>query len=240
VTFSRLRWVSSSVLVLAATVAPPGIAAQDAAMPLQLFEGNEYERRVFTPDGVAEGVQRITIGTITEVGDELEIPVTSHGFDEAGQPSDSVHTTIRCRPEDAGMVMNILALVQQEGRDIRLRLRGGAVLYPDTAAAGPLPDVTLEASVEEGVVGFLGGRSQIVLNERTVTLEPEGEVSSAAGSYEIASRIELKFYVLGIRVRSKRYDARETISPERGLLRLELTSEGGGVAVLTRVTSAEG
>ncbi len=61
----------------------------------------------------------------------------------------------------------------------------------------------------------------------------EGSAPSLpSGFYSISSRIELKFYVLGIRVCSKRFDALETVTPDRGLLRLALTAEDGNSSVL--------
>jgi hypothetical protein len=225
------------VLVLSG-VAPSGpLRAQDAGMPFRLSEGNRYERRSVSADGELESVQRITVGDVVERDGLIEVLVVSHGFDLDGQPSDSVHTRISCRPDGADMVMNLLALVQPDGRDIELSLKGGTILYPQSPEPGPLPDVVLEASVEEGVVGFLGGRSQIVLGERTVILAPDTGELDSPGAYAITSRIELKFYVLGIRVRSKRYDAQETVSGERGLLRLVLTSEDGSSMTLSLVTA---
>ncbi len=229
--------------ILAVTVATSltwfaPVHAQGAGMPIFLVEGNQYERRTFDAEGTLEGLQKLEISQVSRVDEELEITVISRSFDTSGEATDSVQTTIRCRPESASMVMNLLALVEPEGRSVRLRLKGDEIAYPTAPDTTLLPDISLEAKVEEGVVGFLGGRSQIVLTNRMVA-DPiavaRGD-SDPEGAYSIISRIEMRFYVLGIRVRSKSYDAVETVAPGRGLIRQVLTAEDGSYTSLTLVS----
>ena len=144
------------------------IHAQDPAMPLLLIQGNRYERRTLDEQGRLQKSQDLEVGSISRTDDEIEVAVTVVSSDEAGDPADAVRTTIRCRVEDADMVMSVLALVGAEGRRVRVRVTGGEILYPSSPAADRLPPVELEATVEQGVVGFLGGRSRIALRDRTV------------------------------------------------------------------------
>lgn len=234
-----VSWLRASgvlaVMATSLTWSAP-VHGQGAGMPIFLVEGNRYERKTFDAEGVLEGLQKLEIGQVSRVDEELEITVISRSFDPSGEATDSVQTTIRCRPEGADMVMNLLALIKPEGRSVRLRLNGGEIVYP--TAPAPLPDVVLEAKVEEGVVGFLGGRSQIVLRNRTVTddVVTAPGVSDPEGAYSIFSRIDMTFYVLGIRMGSKSYDAIETLAPGRGLIRQLLTAEDGSVVSILRIS----
>ena len=203
------------------------IHAQDPAMPLLLIEGNRYERRTLDEQGRLQKTQELEVGSIRQADGEIEVAVTVIGSDEAGGSTDTVRTTIRCRVENADMVMSVLALVGAEGRRVRVRVTGGEVLYPSSPVAGSLPPVSLEATVEQGVVGFLGGRSRIALRDRTV--QP---TQGPPAAYTLASRLDLKFYVLGVRVRSQSYRMEEIVTPNRGLARQVLTASDGSSVVL--------
>lgn len=222
----------SAVGVLGATalsaLAMP-LDAQAPDMALAMVAGKRYERRSFGTDGELDGVQRIEVGGVERVGEYVEVEVLSRAFNPDGTPGDTVRTSIRCRPREAGMIMDILALVHPEGRSVRVRLEGGEVLYPPDAGTGTLAPVTLEARVEEGVLGFLGGRSRIVLTGRTVDA-----ADGPPGSYRLRSRLELQFFVLGVRVRSKRFEVVETVESGAGLQRQVLTAEDGSFVSLTR------
>jgi hypothetical protein len=199
-------------------------------MPLLLIEGNRYERRTLDEQGRLQKSQELEVGSISQTDGEIEVAVTVVGSDEDGGPADTVRTTIQCRVEDADMVMSVLALVGAEGRRVRVRVTGGEILYPSSPVAGSLPPVSLEATVEQGVVGFLGGRSRIALRDRTV--QPAQGPSAA---YTLASRLDLKFYVLGVRVRSQSYSMEEAVALDRGLLRQVLTAPDGSSVELTLV-----
>ncbi len=212
--------------------------AQRSGMPLFLVEGNRYERRSFDADGTLEEVETLEIGQLSQLAEELEITVVSRSFLPSGEATDSVRTTIRCQPEGANMVMNLFALIKPEGRSVRLRFEGGEINYPTTPTPTSLPDISLEARVEEGVVGFLGGRSQIVISNRTLTDDIAGGAgnSELQDAYSITSRIEMKSYVLGIRMRSRSYESIETVSPDRGLIRQRLTADDGSTTSLELVS----
>ena len=70
-------------------------------MPIFLVEGNRYERRTFDAERTLEGLQKLEVGQVSRVDEELEITVISRSFDPSGEATDSVQTTIRCRPEGA-------------------------------------------------------------------------------------------------------------------------------------------
>lgn len=208
-----------------------GVRAQSPGMPLFLVEGNHYERRTVDERGRLEKYEELEIGRLVRNGDEFEAAVTVRGFDEAGQATGAVQTTIRCRVEDANMVMTVLALLEPEGRRVRVRVTGEAILYPPPPAQGALPPVTLEADVEDGVLGFLGSRSRIVLRDRMAQPVPDLGVA-----YTVDERLDLAFYVLGVRVRSRTYRAEETIAQGRGLVRQVLTGPDGSSVSLDLVT----
>lgn len=227
---TRIRTRITAAVLLALGVAgwAVPVRAQGRAMPLLLVEGNRYERRTLDAQGQLTETQTLEVGRVRQRDGEIEVAVTVVGSDETGAATDTVRTTIRCRVEDADMAMSVLALTGAAGRPVQLRVTGGEILYPSSPDEARLPPVSLEATVERGVVGFLGGKSRIALRDRTVRPGP-------SAGYTLTSQLELKFYVLGIRVRSRSYRMEETVDPERGLIRQVLTSSDGGSVVLTLI-----
>lgn len=218
------------VAVLGLLAATSATAQGRSDMPLFLVEGNQYARRSFDEQGRLTQRQQLEISRVRAAGDDMEVVVTLWSYDEAGQPTNTVRTTIRCKTQDAGMVMNVMALIRPEGRRVEVRLTGGEVRYP-RAPTGPgtLPPVTLEANVEQGVLGFLGGKSRIRLRDRTIQA-----AAGPSSAYTITEWLDLKFYVLGVKVRERSYHAEQAIDPEQGLVQQTLTAPDGSYVSIER------
>lgn len=222
------------VLVLAWTT--PRLAQNNQEMPLFLIEGSRYARQSFDENGDLERSQKMEISRLIRREETLEVQVTLYSNEKDGQPSDTVRTTIRCQVREANMVMNVLALIQPEGRRVAVRVSGGEVLYPFSPPfPDTLEDITLEVEVKQGIPGILGGKS--LMHFRNRRLQPSTS-SSAPGeevNYTITEDLHVKFYALGIKVRERTYRVEETIQPDRGLARHVLRALDGSYVALKRV-----
>jgi len=217
-------------LALAVLLLSAGTATAQQ-MPLALVEGSQYTRRTVDAQGREEACQAIEVSRLATDGAEVVATLTVRPCEAEGA-GDAVRGTIRCRVDDAGMVMNAVALLGPEGRNVALRVTGGAVLYPGPPAQPTALDpVTLEATVESGTLGFLGGRSRIDLEDRRARSAATG---ASPGAYTVTEVVRLRAYVLGIRVRDRRYRAEHTLLPDGRLLRQVLTNPDGGTITLDR------
>lgn len=222
--------VGATLAVLLLSLGPSAAEAQ--RMPLALVEGSRYTRRTTDAQGGEEACQELAVGRLATDGTELvaTLAVSPCG---SGAASESARGTIRCRTEDAEMVMTAMALLGPEGRDVALRASGGAVLYPGPPAEPTaLDDASLDVTVESGTLGFLGGRSRIDLTERRVYPEVDGDLQKA-GAYTVTEAVRLRAYVLGIRVKDRRYQAVHTLLPDGHLIRQVLTGTDGTTITLT-------
>ena len=223
---TRPRWAAVVLGVLALWAAP--LAAQQ--MPLALVEGSRYTRQSVSAEGAEGACQTLDVGpvTVTVTGDEMAATLTVRSCDE--DAADASETTIRCRVDEARMVMNVVALLGPEGRDLALRVTGDALFYPGPPAQRvALDDVTLEANVERGALGFLGGRSRVDFQNRVAR---PSATDAPAGAYTVTETVRLRAYVLGVRVKNVRYRAEETLLSGGRLVRQVLTSSDGGSIVL--------
>lgn len=230
--------VRAAVAVLVCVqVAPLATSrAQHQTMPLLLVEGNRYERESSDAAGQRTARQTIEVGRLRSSGDELDVVVTVRDFDADGASSDSTQTTIRCRLDDADMVMNVLALLGPDARQVQVRITSGELRYPAEPTDGRLAPIVLDARLERGALGFFRGRSRIELRDRTVSDIQQSfspATNTYASTYTVTSRLEVRTYVLGVRVRSNSYRSVETIALGRGLVRQALTAPDGSSVALT-------
>lgn len=230
---------ASSCLFLCMTLLMPTAMAQKAQeleMPMFLVEGGSYTRQSFDENGDLVRSQKMEISRLNRQEEALEVQVTLYNDAENGQSSDAISTTVRCQAREANMVMNVLALIQPDGKRIAVRMISGKVLYPSRPTAPvTLEDIVLEAQVLQGVPGILDGKS--VLHFRNRSLQPSAASPTAGGhrSYTITEDLRVRIYTLGIKVRDRTYRIEETIQPDLGLVRHILTSPDGGYVSLDRV-----
>jgi hypothetical protein len=159
----------------------------------------------------------------------MEVGITFYNYNEDGVVADTLRTTITCRADAARMAMNITALLDPANRRYDVRVTGENLRYPRHARTHTtLPDVEMEVQVEDGMIGFLGGKSRIHVRDRRVQPSPEGI------PFTVHETLHMRFYVLGIKVRDRTYDMEETIVAPEGVVRLVLTGPEGYRTVLER------
>jgi len=230
--------VTSVILFISVlmSVYPTRVLAQDTReMPLFLIEGSSYIRQTFDKNGNLERSQKMEISGLIRREESLEVQIVLYNDSEDGQTSDTVRTTIECRTSEANMVMNVLALIQPEGKRVAVRVTGGEIRYPfRPTVPDTLAEVELEVRVKQGIVGFLGGKSKMHFRNRF--LQPSSpEAREEEATYSITEDLHVKFYALGIKVRSRTYRVEETIQAERGITRHELISKDGSYVLLERL-----
>ncbi|MEX2400489.1 MAG: hypothetical protein WD423_06925 [Rhodothermales bacterium] len=131
--------------------------------------------------------------------------------------------------------MNVLALTGSEGRRVSVQITGGDVGYPLRPATGDtLEDVRLQVSVEEGVLGFLGSNSRIHIRDRVVDVPSAPSPAEASHTYVVSATLHVRFYVLGLKVRDRRYGLEDVVETASGLRRQVLTSPDGSYVALER------
>jgi hypothetical protein len=213
-------------------VAQSAADRDSTAMPLVLLEGSQYKRQVFASDGTREEYQEVTVSRLQRTGDQAtEAEVTFYNYNADGIATDTLRTTITCRNDAAQMAMNITALLRPAGSRYDVRVTGEDLRYPrHDNASSPLPDVNMEVRVEDGMIGFLGGKSRIHLRDRHVRPAPEGT------PFTVQETLHMRFYVLGIKVRDRTYDLEETIAAPEGVVRLVLTGPEGYRTILEQIS----
>ncbi|MEX0601287.1 MAG: type II toxin-antitoxin system HicB family antitoxin [Rhodothermales bacterium] len=102
------------------------------------------------------------------------------------------------------------------------------------ATGDTLEDVRLQVSVEEGVLGFLGSNSRIHIRDRVVDVPSAPSPAEASHTYVVSATLHVRFYVLGLKVRDRRYGLEDVVETASGLRRQVLTSPDGSYVALER------
>lgn len=238
-------WVSA--------IRPLIVAYVMAGMPAQAGEsesdqpivdrvaGNCYERRVLDAAGRLNGHQRIRVrdATYGPNGPVARIDVVK--FRTGDAPGGELQIDERF---EFGMLGDIAEDAQEEaalqivgylGSDSRVSLDflDQTVIYPAGLCHDQdLPPVRLNLSAAGGLADLLGGRAEIRITDRTCRSAGDGE------SYFIEADLQMKVYLMGIRLRNERYRSRQLVDPQQGLVQHVLEKPGGSRQELNMVEPA--
>lgn len=205
-------------------------------MLLGMLAGHRYERVTVDAKGALVDKSVLDIGRITRDAGELSVPLRVAVYkDDALQKEFT--STWTCAPDASSMVMSILVFgTDLDQPRMRLETKGSPLAYPSgLPPSGALADLSIELKVKQGFLRVFGARTRITLSERRITTDSSG---SPPGTYTIVSRVELRAYAWGLRIKRARFTSEETISPSEGLLRHVLRREDGGYSELRLVSPA--
>jgi hypothetical protein len=202
-------------------------------MLLSALEGHRYERVSYDADGRAEERATIDVGSVEFDGAEVSVPLEV-AVEKDGAVARRFTTRWTCAPRAGDMVMAILVFSDDLDKpSMRLETAGTPLIYPrEVPASGRLPDASVEVKVRQGMLRVLGARTRITLTDRRIELL-DGE--STPRRHTIRSRIEVRAYAMGIRVRRVRYTSEETVDPKAGILQHILRREDGSYSALRRL-----
>lgn len=225
-----------SVAVVPAQTA--GSDVQTTASDLMsAVEGHRYERTTVDSTGALVERAVLDVGRITRNAGELTVPLTVAVY-KNNRLERRFSSEWSCAPEAGSMIMSLLVFGEDASKPrMRLEMMGTPLVYPrDVESDRALPDLSMELKVKQGILQMFGARTRISITERRVAKAATlTDATFANGAYTITSRIEIRAYAWGIRVKRVRFESEETISPEEGLLRHVLRREDGGSSVLKRV-----
>jgi hypothetical protein len=230
-------------LAVAASVAAMAPAIQQGsagpeAMLLQTLQGHRYERVSYDAKGRVEERAVIDVGPLQDDGDSISVSLDVE-VQKDGSIARRFSTRWACERRGGDMLMAILVFSEDLDKpSMRFETTGSPLVYPrEIPSSGVLPDASVEVKIRQGVLRFFGARTRITFTERRVT---PAEAGASRRAYTVTSRIELKAYAWGIRVRRVRFTSEETVDPEAGVLQHILRREDGSYSALRRVTSDAG
>ena len=141
-----------------------------------------------------------------------EIEVVTELFDKDKQSTDKYTTTYRCEPDDANVM--IMAFPFSKPKSKETEINTISENFKKLYDLQNLKDIKLEMSFDSGLLNFFGSKSIIKIYDRKLE----------DGKNTIKSKINIKAYAWGIRIKQLNYTVIEKLN-EKGLLTFQKFSE---------------
>jgi len=144
-----------------------------------------------------------------------EIEVVTELFDKDKKSTDKYTTTYRCKPDEASVM--IMAFPFSNPKSKETEINSTSKKFKELYDLENLEDIELEMSFDSGLLNFFGSRSMIKIYDRKLE------------SYKnnIKSKINIKAYAWGIRIKQLNYIVNEKLN-RKGLLTSQKFTEADG------------
>ena len=193
----------------------------------EMFIGQLVNRSVvrenFDENGVFLNIQSFQAGGLKELKGYYKIEVVTELFDENGTSTNKYTTTYQCKPEESSIMIMAFPFSNPKSRETEINTvsKNFKELYDLTN----LEDVELEMSFDSGLLNFFGSNSKIKIYDRVLESNGNGKT--------IISKINIKAYALGIRIKQLDYVASEKLTSKNLLSFQKFTEEDGSYFTMT-------
>jgi hypothetical protein len=192
------------------------VFAQDEMLIGQL-SNRLVVRENFDKNGDFLNKQTFKAGKLKESNGYYEIEVVTELFDENGASTNKYTTTYRCKPDESSIM--VMAFPFSNPKSKETEINTVSKNFKELYDLENLEDIELEMSFDSGMLNFFGSKSTIKIYDR--------ELEISTGYNTIKSKINIKAYALGIRVKQLNYTVNEKITGN-GLLTFQKFDEEDG------------
>ena len=177
------------------------------------ISGRVVVRENFDEDSVLLNKQTFEAGEIMEKDGYYQIEVVTELFDDENTSTEKYTTTYRCKPAEASVMVMAFPFAKPKAKETEINTT--STDFKELYDLENLEDIELKMTFDSGLLNFFGSKSNIKIYERKL----DGNKKS------IASKINIKAYALGIRIKQLDYDVVEKLS-NNGLLTFQKIHRG--------------
>lgn len=193
-------------------------------------DGNKYEKVSYDKKGKILNTQKIEAGIVQKKGSNYLLPVKIFSYDANGKLKDTYETNYICEPSENKLFMHVFPLSdKQKYTNVSVRLLSENDFYPiGKREMDALPDISFSMDIQGGLLGFFGANSKINISERKIFNEEK-----EPKNYRINEKVEIKAYILGVKIRTINYTVTELFNPVIGILKQEFKESSGELFTIT-------
>ncbi|NOY47305.1 MAG: hypothetical protein GXO84_03715 [Chlorobi bacterium] len=180
-------------------------------------------RENFDKKGELINKQSFQIGKIKELSGYYEIEMLTKTYDSNGKLLDEYKAEYKCKPNESSLVVMILPFFNPNSK--KTMIKSKAVNFKELYNLRDLKTIEVEISFDSGVLNFFGSKSIIKIYERALLSNKEGKV--------IQSKLNVKAYALGIRVKNLNYKIIEKLTDNGQLLFQKFTEKDESYFTMT-------
>lgn len=199
----------------------PSILISQNEMLIRQLSERMIVRENYDKNGKLINNQTFQIGNVTETEKYYEIEVDTELFDENGKSTDKYTTSYRCKPEESSTIVMVFPFYNPKkmATEINVTSKNFKELYD----LNNLGDIELEMTFDSGLLNFFGSKSVIKIYDRTL----EGNKTN------INSKINIKAYAWGIRIKQLNYTVNEKLNGNGLLTFQKFTEEDNSYFTMT-------
>lgn len=181
-------------------------------MLIEQISGRTIERENFDKDGDFLNKQIFDAGKEKEKNGYYEIEVITELFDKDKKSTDKYTTTYRCKPDEASIMVMAFPFSNPKSKETEINTTSAN--FKELYDLENLENIELEMSFDSGLLNFFGSKSTIKIYNRKLD----------SNKNNIKSKINIKAYALGIRIKQLNYNVIEKLN-ENGLLTFQKFTE---------------
>ncbi len=180
-------------------------------------------RENFDENGDFLNKQTFKGGKIKEALGYYEIEVVTELFNENRTSTDKYSTIYRCKPDESSVMVMAFSFSNPKSKETEINTVSKN--FKELYDLDSLEDIELEMSFDSGLLNFFGSNSKIKIYDR--------ELESNGTGKTIKSKINIKAYAIGIRIKQLDYMANEKLTSENLLSFQKFTEEDGSFFTIT-------
>lgn len=181
------------------------------------------ERESFNKNGDFLNKQTFKAGKLKEVDGYYEVEVVAELFDKDKKSTDKYTMTYRCKPDEAGIMVMAFPFSNPKSKETEISTTSEN--FKELYDLSNLDSVELEMSFDSGLLNFFGSNSKIKIYDRVLESNGNGKT--------IKSKINIKAYAIGIRIKQLDYVASEKLTNENLLSFQKFTEKDGSYFTMT-------
>jgi hypothetical protein len=179
------------------------------------ISGRVVVRENFDDEGAFLNKQTFEAGETIKKNEYYEIKVITELFDKDKKSTDKYTTTYRCKPDEASVMVMAFPFSNPKSKETEINTTSKK--FKELYDLDNLEDIELEMSFDSGLLNFFGSKSTIKIYDRNLS----------SNRNNIISKINIKAYAWGIRIKQLNYTVNEKLNG-KGLLTFQKFTEADG------------
>lgn len=181
-------------------------------MLIEQIAGKEVIRQTFNATKELTSRQVFQVGQLQTKGNQLVVRVQVSLYDEDLKLTDQYITEYNCEPDRSDILLTVFPFSRKGDAEyiIEASSSGFKKLYVFSPDIKKLDDLSLEMSVESGILSFFGSKNLLTLTDRRLRKNENG--------YTLESQMTIEAYLWGLKVKTLRYRVTEKLDQNRTLL----------------------
>ncbi|PHR12386.1 MAG: hypothetical protein COA40_09025 [Aequorivita sp.] len=185
------------------------------------ISGRFVIRENFDEKGAFLNKQTFEAGKTMEKNGYFEIEVITELFDKDKKSTDKYTTTYRCKPDEASVMVMAFPFSNPKSKETEINTISAN--FKELYDLENLEDIELEMSFDSGLLNFFGSKSTIKIYDRKLD----------SNKKNIISKINIKAYALGIRIKQLDYNVYEKLNGNGLLTFQKFTEEDNSYFTMT-------